>query len=619
MSENPSTWKKKDNPVERDPKHRRNSSTNQGVKLFSKGKMLYIEDLPTDTVTFHNKEALFDRTHPRPRDDGKKAKKNKLCQIITPNEIVEGITNRCKVVSMDTTVDRPCCCCSAKTNQNSENNSNKQVAQVLSDIITPVLDKEGMIGKPFHTTWGIYQRESIKSETLTPCNNPPSRPQRTRHHTTAPSQQLNCAPTQQYTRGVSQQYSRAFSQQHNRAPIQQLSCAPTHRLTWSFDQQNTETCRTQREDCSTTQREDCSTTQRQAFPTQREVCPSERGVCPTQYRNEADCAQHPEETCPNPNSAETCPLCQCSPELLLKLFKIAIKGGDWRGMPSYVCGECPEPPAPAPPTPAPSAKSEPGDPCLCKEPEGSIVKEGPNSKTQTGTEPTCPCDIGETKQKRGSIRQTRFNSTVGTSTDPPRKKAWWSWKKNDCECPKEPEQVPESEAKPKSESKAKSESKLKSVPAEVKAPELMPLEFDPEPYLTLQSYFQQKDVILSEEILKKNSLETERVSGFRLSKEKTPPPEPESVLSPEDAIRYLAMMNPDVFRNIMAEQQAKLDGTYIPPPPPTPTEVVLPPQGKEAEGAFKGLKFKIGGRGSASKGLSGVCCFDLLTESFTTW
>ncbi|KAJ8737962.1 hypothetical protein PYW08_000557 [Mythimna loreyi] len=589
MSENPLTWKIRDNSVERDPKQRKNSSTNQGVKLFSKGKMIFMEGLPTDTLSYHSKEALFNRIYPKPKEDLKKAKKNKLCQIRTPNGIVERIRNRSNVVSVDTTIDRPCCC-SIKTNQNSDySRNNEHVAQVISNIFTPILSKEGIISKPIYTALGMNQRELIKAETLGLCKNPPCRPQRTGLQVTGPSHQLPYIPTQQNTR--------AAPQQHNRDPVQQLSCAPNHPLTWSSDPCTNEACLSQfRDDFHPNPH------RTEAHPAQNKVEP-----CPTPLLIDPYPTQSLDERSrPIKQMIETTPACQCTPELLIKLFKIALKGGKWEGMPSFICGECPEPPTAE---------------VLCKEP----VEEGPGCMKPKATNPTCPCgagsvqskmqiEMGETKQKRSSSRQTRFNSTVGTSTDPKltRKRGWWSWKKNICECPQESQgrkesQVPQPGSTPVTE---------------IKAPEAKPL-YDPEPYLTMQTYFQGKDVILSEELLKKNSLETERVSGFRLMKEKREPPEPEPAeadFTPEDAIRYLAMMNPDLFHTIMAEEQAKLDGTYVPPPPPPPPPppvVQAPPPGSKE--AFRGLKFKIGGKGSASQGLSGVCCFDLLTESFTTW
>lgn len=91
--------------------------------------------LPTD-IPYHSREILCDQQNPTPKGNWKKGTKNKLCQITTPNSIVERVENQHNAMSVDTTVDRPCYR-SAKTNQYSDNNPNdRQVANVMSNVIT---------------------------------------------------------------------------------------------------------------------------------------------------------------------------------------------------------------------------------------------------------------------------------------------------------------------------------------------------------------------------------------------------------------------------------------------------------------------------------------------------
>ena len=133
-------------------------------------------------------------------------------------------------------------------------------------------------------------------------------------------------------------------------------------------------------------------------------------------------------------------------------------------------------------------------------------------------------ETGETKQKQICIKETKFIATIGTSTEP--KTPWYKpkWNKTVCECPKaEPEPDPE-------------------------------IDIDE---LALEFYFQKGESI--EEMMKKRSLETQRISGFKINKKRPKLVCEEVEYTVEDEIRYYAMMHPDLFQNVMAEQQVHLE------------------------------------------------------------
>lgn len=122
---------------------------------------------------------------------------------------------------------------------------------------------------------------------------------------------------------------------------------------------------------------------------------------------------------------------------------------------------------------------------------------------------------------------------------------------------------------------------------------------------------------------------TQTTSGFKFDKKKKPPQEPTPEYTVEDAIRDYAIIRPDFIRSLVppgVRRKNKADcaceedvgvGSY---------EILK----KNAQGAFeyenpvpvpppdvplKGLKFSIGGKGSGSKGLSGICCFEMYQDS----
>lgn len=145
------------------------------------------------------------------------------------------------------------------------------------------------------------------------------------------------------------------------------------------------------------------------------------------------------------------------------------------------------------------------------------------------------------------------------------------------------------------------------------------------------------------EINKMKSILTETTSGFKVNKKKRPPPEPEKPFNIEDAIRYYATLKPELFRNIVEEQdkQRQHEGkgakgkksevqcicsaeTATParhsvPSLPSASETPRSDETQDEDAPFRGLKIRVGGKGSGSPGLTGICCFDMVQDSFTTW
>lgn len=212
----------------------------------------------------------------------------------------------------------------------------------------------GTVNTSFYSGWRMIPWESVKSVQLprAPCKIPLSRLYRTQNNIATPQQQFT------------------------RAPIQELTCAPSH-LTWALDRQCAGAYPTQNRDsacptqlrgdaCFTQNRDEACRTQLQGdacFTQNRdETCPSQRNRTeeyPTLQQTETRSTQQRAEPCPIQH--QVCPTCQCSPELLLELFKLAVTGGKLHGIPT-ICRECPEPETLAR---APPAEPAPGDPSSC--------------------------------------------------------------------------------------------------------------------------------------------------------------------------------------------------------------------------------------------------------------
>ncbi|KOB64662.1 Uncharacterized protein OBRU01_23860 [Operophtera brumata] len=122
------------------------------------------------------------------------------------------------------------------------------------------------------------------------------------------------------------------------------------------------------------------------------------------------------------------------------------------------------------------------------------------------------------------------------------------------------------------------------------------------------------------EDMKMRSELTQTVSGFKFDFKKRLPLEEE--ISFEDALIFIEQ-NPCAFHGtndcctcdgkLQPQQQADCECNPA-PNCECPNDPLLP-QEMLVEEPLKGLKIHIGGKGSGSKGLAGICCFDMLQES----
>lgn len=261
--------------------------------------------------------------------------------------------------------------------------------------------------------------------------------------------------------------------------------------------------------------------------------------------------------------------------------------------------------------------------CCCCDDSGTKIDTGEKVLGPAGG--VCEMEPGGAYCQAGRIVTQAPTTTEKTKTcacsgdvvgNPEKKRGFFSRKKTViCECPQtenEPKPVPEPE---------------------------------PEP-LMYQSY---KYVDEKEDLRQKSDM-TQTQSGFRMFKKKKPPVQPEPEFTVEDAVRYYVAMNPDFIKEFVppppepkecpcsefpiyldkVSQKSKksqkknskiqcdcppgetarvtpksADAPSLPPAPEEPKE-------PEDEGPSGGLKITIGGKGSGSKGLSGVCCFDMI-------
>lgn len=169
---------------------------------------------------------------------------------------------------------------------------------------------------------------------------------------------------------------------------------------------------------------------------------------------------------------------------------------------------------------------------------------------------------------------------------------------------------------------------------------------EPDEELDLAYLYQSYQWVDEKQVLRQKSDMTQTQSGFKIIKKKKPPAPPEPEFSVEDAVRYYVAINPDLIKDFCPQPQqdcpcASKSGkkmlntdvlcecppgppVYGVPPPSTgaktspdsakpgelPEPVPTPPEDEPP----RGFKFSIGGKGSGSKGLSGVCCFDMVQE-----
>ncbi|XP_028034771.1 uncharacterized protein LOC114246448 [Bombyx mandarina] len=119
------------------------------------------------------------------------------------------------------------------------------------------------------------------------------------------------------------------------------------------------------------------------------------------------------------------------------------------------------------------------------------------------------------------------------------------------------------------------------------------------------------DIVPDEKYMRKMKSDlTQTTSGFKLTKPKRPV---EDNMSFEDALMYYKAfaeaedVQEDESCICNENQQVTISNNMICECPDEPSEPL-------EEEPFRGLKISIGGKGSGSKGLTGICCFDLTQE-----
>ncbi|KAM3968492.1 LOW QUALITY PROTEIN: uncharacterized protein ACR2FA_009378 [Aphomia sociella] len=207
----------------------------------------------------------------------------------------------------------------------------------------------------------------------------------------------------------------------------------------------------------------------------------------------------------------------------------------------------------------------------------------------------CPCEVYEPPQ---SAEPTISIKTSKKEKEEKKRKRKWN-KNVKCECPQDGEEV------------------------------IPPIE-PSEPFLPL---IEDKDNIAgfewkdTKEIIKLKSDLTQTTSGFKFDVK--PRPALESLMSFEEALQYYAE-HPSEADAILAEEQDVLNADKPVSIKKTGTVVGIkcacpyepPPLGglgaSDSENIIdlkKGFKFHVDGKGSASPGLSGICCFDMVQQT----
>ncbi|PZC74830.1 hypothetical protein B5X24_HaOG207094 [Helicoverpa armigera] len=592
MSANPMKWKRL-NSSEYDLSQLRNSSTAHGVRISAKGKKFLMEGLPTTVVSFHNKETMIEYHETIQRVDSIRRQiertKNKLCQVTTPNEIVETFGN-CHVVGTDTTADRPCCCAPKPIEYSDYSCNDTCVANVTSKQVTPLLVDHGLNGDPFRSP-GLSMKSHDSIEPLNvstipivaapveSCNSPLA----TNKPTEETGKEPNIKPCQCTTEKLTALLQKAVNTSLL-LNMKSTGCGGTENL------------------------------------------PPPQPHCPVS-------GQMPPES----GKFDDCPTCLHPPE-------VDFCGCDESKKPVKLKSKCPCPwrhPRSRMTSPAGLIQGE-----LAKVSQGLYspadpIHQGAQTHQCGAAGESVQTKTGETCTQAGT-KQTRFSSSVGTCTDP----------NNDCPC-------------------KRGKKKKKIICKCHESEQESTLESDSLVTPPVETQWVSVDVtdverVDEREVMKLKSGLTERVSGFKMHQKKRPPapppppPEEEIEYTLDDALRYYAAVNPDLFRTIVEEQQIMIKpqenenkkgrkgkkskqkvececpSEVLAPPPPSSATKQAPQQplgitpimsqsapsdgqGEEDEGPFRGLKFKMAGKGSVSPGLAGICCFDLFQESFTTW
>lgn len=113
-----------------------------------------------------------------------------------------------------------------------------------------------------------------------------------------------------------------------------------------------------------------------------------------------------------------------------------------------------------------------------------------------------------------------------------------------------------------------------------------------------------------EEIRRMKSVLSQNISGFKIA---TMPKVPEPEMSLEEALSYVIQSDKEKYGKLLClchEKNGKKKAKKKNHDCECPPEITVPEKVPEEE--LKGIKLHISGKGSSSKGLSGILCFQLL-------
>ncbi|XP_037299644.1 titin [Manduca sexta] len=538
MSEYAHKWN--NGVIIRDVYQPNNRITTQGFKISSKGKRHTIRENSQD----------------------------KVCQAKLKRKV------NCRVASMDTTSDRPCCCPVNGDESSRLRTELHCVASVVSEVITPLIAKQGVAQGLSHEAYANAPRMNLS---IKPSRRVPRDPTPVRHCIVPSCSGHNtCHDVSRFGRKA------APPTYHNQ------SCGPEEPNV-SHDKRGfclvsppTPKIRTQPAACGLDSLPVITPRIRPSWGT----C----GTCgscgqPTMVKGKlVNCPCKGNEKKPKILLPRDCgePTPPCVTDTIEDTKSVSCQ-----------CCFCEEEPVTCPPPPceAPKPIIKCPIPMSCEEPKPIVITCPPPPPPCAEPKPIAICPpptpCGEPKSiikcKKsipcGGKKQTITFQPPIPLPESPRKPCLCSDKKKRkkviCECPQVEELPPEEEEIP-----------------------------EPEPPS-------------EREILKMKSDLTQTTSGFKLHKKGKPPPEEQ--LSFEEALSYYKAF---AELETLDKESCTCDDS---PPPKKEVECECPEQIEYyepslslhetiAEEQLKGLKFAIGGKGSGSKGLDGICCFDMIQQ-----
>ncbi|CAH0577776.1 unnamed protein product [Chrysodeixis includens] len=545
----------------------KNMSATQGLRISTRGRKSVKDVVHKHVSLSQHKDTVIEIPGYECMHAKQRSRINEICNK-------QLLSNRSNIASTDTTADRPCCCTPTETNDAVQNpNSNHQcAANVVSELFTPLLVTQGLGCDPYRRIASISenQQASFVSMNLPPtpvgaCQIPPC------------SHRVGCHDP-----------PRPLPRRDKPKPCQ---CSPEKLREMLAEATKKKPAKLKTTGCGGTP------------PIQNPeiLVPPPKAPPPTPKITFQPTVPDPEEedcpACSKPKFKDGGTIiCACSgKKKTIKMralcpceqFQPPVSDpalGPKTGTRSYgsqFCN-CDDPPCDACPRKlfgilSKKSASKPGYTDVLGPDGGSVLMEAGGTYIQAGRR-----DIPDSKKKcvcKNKRRKKKKNVT--------------------CECPSEQE----------------SDLNEQSVSFEFSYDQLMKYKL-----------YEQKLA------LKQKSDMTQTLSGFTVLKKKKPPPVPEPEFTIEDAVKLYATLNPEVLKDLCppppdfcettkaedcdceddkkkSKSKADCECPYEPPPPP-------PEPVKEEEGPFRGLKLKMSGKGSGSKGIGGVCCFDMIEELY---